>query len=452
MNVQFLFQKTGNARLVVFRIFFGLLMMVECWGAIATGWVKETFVDVNFTFNFIGFDWTQFLVGEPMYYLYIIMGFLGLLMMLGAFYRTSAIAFFALWTLTYFMQKSHYNNHYYLLVWVSFLMTLMPANNYFSIDCKMNHRVKRKPVYHWHYLVFQVLIACVYVYAAIAKFTKGWTEHHFLPLRLKNSARWFEGELGENVFSEFLKNQDLAEFLAYAGIGFDFLIVPFLIFKPTRKWAFGAAFIFHIFNSITLQIGIFPYFALALCIFFFSDDEINRWFLRSKNKSHLHSEYDEISPLKKQITTSFVLAFSVLMIGLPLRHHFIKDDVLWTEEGHRMSWRMMLRTKSGRGSFYVETPDGKQKRVQLSKYLKPHQMHGIKTKPDVIWQFAQRLKKEYKAQGIEPIKVFYKHSKARINDGKYFKFIDPKVDLANEKWNYFGHQDWIFPSPEDYYK
>lgn len=447
-----LLKKTGHSRLIVFRIFFGLLMMVECWGAIATGWVRETFVDVNFTFNFIGFDWTQFLVGETMYLIYVIMGFLGLMIMLGAFYRTSTIVFFTLWTLTYFMQKSHYNNHYYLLVWVSFLMILMPANNRFSVDARINNRVKQKPVYRWHYFVFQILITCVYVYAAIAKLTKGWTEHHYLPLRLKSSSNWFQNEFGKNFFSEFLRTQELAEFLAYAGIGFDFLIAPLLLFKPTRKLAFFTAFIFHIFNSITLQIGIFPYFALALCVFFFNDNDINRWFLRSKNQQNSLYEYETISPLNKKTTCFFVFVFSGLMVFLPLRHHLIKDDVLWTEEGHRMAWRMMLRNKSGQGSFYVETPDGKQEKIELTKYVKPHQIHGVTSKPDVIWQFAKRLKKEYNTRGIKPIKVFYKNSKIKINDGPYLNFIDSKVDLSNEKWRYFGHQDWILPSPEDYYK
>ncbi|WP_316930169.1 HTTM domain-containing protein [Leeuwenhoekiella sp. MAR_2009_132] len=36
-----------------------------------------------------------------------------------------------------------------------------------------------------------------------------------------------------------------------------------------------------------------------------------------------------------------------MQLELPLRHWIIKDDVLWTEEGHRLSWRMMLRSKGG---------------------------------------------------------------------------------------------------------
>lgn len=448
--MDFLFERVDNSRLIVFRIFFGLLMMVESWGAIATGWVKETFVDTSFTFNFIGFDWTQVFLGEPMYYVYGIMGFLGFLIMIGAMYRTAIIAFFLLWTLTYFMQKSHYNNHYYLLVLVSFLMIWMPANNYMSVDSNMNNRVQGHTIYRWNYVIFQILIACVYIYAAIAKITPGWLDNHFLPLRLSSSAIWFEQKLGNNIFSEFLRNPQLAEFLAYAGIAFDFLIVPLLLIRPTRKIAFVAALIFHLFNSITLQIGIFPYFALALCIFFFDNKDVKRWFLPFKTRKVM-DERGFLSPFRKRLTLGFIIIFSALMIYLPLRHHLIADDVLWTEEGHRMAWRMMLRSKSGKGQFYTQTTDGKTTREPLYKHLSRHQIRDVKTKPDMIWQFAQKLKRDYKAKGIDSIKVFYKNSKVKINDGYFYNFIDPNVDLASSKWSYFGHQSWILPSPEDYY-
>ena len=448
--MNFLFEKVDNSKLIVFRIFFGLLMTLECWGAIATGWVKETFVDPAFTFNFIGFDWTQALLGEPMYAIYGVMGFLGILIMLGAFYRPAIILFFMLWALTYFMQKSHYNNHYYLVMIVSFLMIWMPANRYLSVDAGTNSMIKSDSVPRWNYIVFQILISCVYVFAAIAKITPGWLQNHFLPLRLQSSARWFETELGKNLFSDFLRNPELAQFLAYAGIAFDFLIVPLLLFKPTRKVAFILAFFFHIFNSVTLHIGIFPYFALALCIFFFDGREIKNIFLPFKTRNVM-DERVLISPLVQRTVTWFLIIFTAVNIYLPVRHHFIQDDVLWTEEGHRMAWRMMLRSKTGNGYFESHLPDGKIVNEQLLSHLRPHQINDLKSKPDMIWQFAQKLKKDYKNQGFDSVKVFYKESQVKINDGYFYDFIDPKVDLANTKWSYFGHQEWILPSPKDYY-
>ena len=45
--------------------------------------------------------------------------------------------------------------------------------------------------------------------------------------------------------------------------------------------------------------------------------------------------------------------YFIIQIALPLRHLAIKDDVLWTEEGHRLSWRMMLRSKTGYTTMYT---------------------------------------------------------------------------------------------------
>src|SRR5690554_7360920 len=45
--------------------------------------------------------------------------------------------------------------------------------------------------------------------------------------------------------------------------------------------------------------------------------------------------------------------YLILQVLLPLRHWAIKGDVLWTEEGHRLSWRMMLRARGGEAEFKV---------------------------------------------------------------------------------------------------
>lgn len=449
--MKYLFEKVDNGKLIVFRIFFGLLMTIESWGAIATGWVSETFVDVSFTFNFIGFDWTQQLLGEEMYAIYFFMGVLGVFIMLGMFYRVAIIAFFMLWSLTYFMQKSNYNNHYYLIMVISFLLIFMPANRYFSVDSSWRVRIKSYSTERWNYLLFKVVIACVYIYAAIAKLTPGWYDNHFLPIRLGYSANWFEDKIGGNIFVDLLRNPDFALKLSYAGIIFDFLIVPLLLFKPTRRLAFVFALIFHLFNSITLHIGIFPFFALSLCVFYFEANRINEWFFPKRGRVRIVQAYKS-NHFRKRVITVFVVCFIAIQIYLPLRHWLIPGDVTWTEEGHRMAWRMMLRSKQGQGAFYVKTKNGEETQENIYEYLKPHQVNGALSKPDMIWQMAQIIKTKYHNKGEEDIKVYFKNSYIKINDSPWHEFINPETDLANTKWSYFGHQKWILPPPEDYYQ
>ena len=92
----------------------------------------------------------------------------------------------------------------------------------------------------------------------------------------------------------------------------------------------------------------------------------------------------------------FVLYF-VVQLGLPLRHWAIKDDVLWTEEGHRMSWRMMLRSKKGVLKIYTLNQEtGEKSRYDYKKMLSSKQKRSVATKPDLMWQLAQKIKEQEK--------------------------------------------------------
>ena len=79
----FLFKQVDNSALVLFRIFWGFLLMAEGWGAILTGWVHRVFVEPSFTFTWYGFKWTNVLLGEFMYLPYLLLGLFGLFIMLG---------------------------------------------------------------------------------------------------------------------------------------------------------------------------------------------------------------------------------------------------------------------------------------------------------------------------------------------------------------------------------
>jgi len=137
-----------------------------------------------------------------------------------------------------------------------------------------------------------------------------------------------------------------------------------------------------------------------------------------------------------------------MQIGLPLRHHFIEGNVLRTEEGHRLSWRMMLRVKRGRTSYWVVNKDtGKRRYINLNTYLSKKQKKSASTKPDVMWQFAQRLKQEFKDKG-EAVSVHI-NSKISINGKPYQPFINSEIDIANEPWSVFRHSSWILPLKEE---
>jgi len=433
-----LFSKIDNAPLLVFRIFFGILIALECYGAIFTGWIRRTLVEPEFTFSFIGFEWLQPLPGLGMYFYFFIMGTLGIGIALGYKYRFSIITFTILWTGVYLMQKSSYNNHYYLLILISLFMCLFPANEGYSIDARQNPALKKENMYGYVKWAIVLQLFIVYTYASIAKLYGDWLDFGIVRILMLDKADY-------PIIGALLQEAWVHKIIGIFGILFDFLIVPALLWKPTRKIAFIASILFHLFNSIVFQIGIFPYLSLAFTVFFFEPEIIRKLFFKKKEPNF---RKEVRIPSYKNILFLFGGIYFLIQLALPLRHHFIKDNVLWTEEGHRLSWRMMLRSRGGKTEFHiVDSKSVGTNIADLDAYLTKKQKRRIQAYPDFMWQFAQRLRKEYAEKGRD-ISVFVK-SKVSINGRPYAEFIDPNTDLANTPWHHFKHNVWILPSSLD---
>ncbi|MEX0315914.1 MAG: HTTM domain-containing protein [Allomuricauda sp.] len=432
---QFLFRKIDNAQLIVFRVFYGLLVAAECYGAIATGWVRKTLIEPKFTFSFIGFEWLQPLPGNGMYIYFAIMGTLGILMTIGYKYRYSALAFAVMWTGVYLMQKTSYNNHYYLLMLLAYIMAFFPAGKDFSLDAKQSPNHRSHSMYNWIRWTIILQLFIVYTYASVAKLYADWLDFSIVELLMKPKRDYF-------LIGELLQQKWVHKIVGVFGIIFDLLIVPALLWKPTRKIAFGFSIFFHLFNSIVFQIGIFPYLSLAFTVFFFPPETIRSIFLKPKTVTVDSSSQ---LPKNRKWIVSVLSIYFIVQLFLPIRHHTFKDDVLWTEEGHRLSWRMMLRSRSGNIRFkIVNTENNKVEYAKLDDYLTKKQRRKVATYPDFIWQFAQHLKQEYAKKG-DNIQVFA-INKVKVNQGKYYEFIDPNVDLASVPWKHFSHNEWIRPS------
>jgi vitamin K-dependent gamma-carboxylase len=418
-----------NAPLIVFRIFFGFLIAAESFGAILTGWVRNVLIKPEFTFSHIGFEWLQPLPGYGMYVYFALMGSMGIAVMLGYKYRWSLGVFTLLWTGVYLMQKEAYNNHYYLLILVCIIMLFMPANRAVSIDAKQNPAIKTNYMPKFVLTVMITQMAIVYGFATIAKFYPDWLDGTF-------TRNLFQPHSNFPVIGSVFSSEWFPVFIAYSGILFDGLIIPAFLWKKTRTIALLASLVFHLFNAVTLQIGIFPFFALSFVVFFYPQEQIRKLFFRNQLSSM------ETAPLQpsKVVLAFFILFFSVQLL-LPIRHWFIKGDVLWTEEGHRLSWRMMLRQRNGFITYRIVDKQTKEQWLYPYHDKVSFKQFNMLNKPDGIWQFAQRIKKEYQEQGKD-ISIFV-DSKVSINNKPYKMFIDPAVDLASAKWDYFFHNEWI---------
>jgi len=254
---------------------------------------------------------------------------------------------------------------------------------------------------------------------------------------------WLVGELLQKEWTHYV--------MAYFGILFDGLIIPALLWRPTRKAAFILSIFFHLFNSFVFQVGIFPYMSLGFCLFFFPTKTIHNIFLKRwktyfDKSDSAHGEI--VSRYNTRWTHLGLTAAAIYLIiqaVLPLRQHYFQDNVLWTEEGHRLSWRMMLRTKSGNVYFMAEDKNtGERWRISHKDYLSKKQQRIVVAKPDAIWQFAQIVKKDYASKG-QDIAV-YAFAKVSVNGRKRRELTDSKIDIASLPWQPLQHTSWVLDS------
>jgi hypothetical protein len=318
-------------------------------------------------------------------------------------------------------------------------MWIVPAHHYFSVDAKKNPALKKIHMPNWCLWIFILQLFIVYTYASVAKMYPDWIAGEVTKNLMANKRDF-------PIVGGILQQSWVHYMLTYVGIAFDLLVIPLLLWKRTRVFIFCCAIVFHLFNSFVLHIGIFPYMSLALCIFFFEPETIRNIFLKKKE---IYTGNEIILAPYRNIAIPLFTIYFISQILLPLRHWTFKDDVLWTEEGHRLSWRMMLRSKIGYVQLkVVDKKSGQVTYANPASYTTPKQASRIAVKPDMLWQFVQFLEKKYADEGKEV--SIYAEGRARVNNHAYQKFYDPTVDIAAEEWSHFSHHDWILPFKSKY--
>ena len=426
-----MWQPVNNSPLIVFRILFGIVITGQCLYSLCNGIVEKFYILPGYNFTFIGFEWLNYLHGAGMYFYFSVMILLGLMIAFGLFYRIAIIMFAILWSGIYLSSKTQYNNHYYLILLLCWLMVFIPANKRNSLDVKISPAIFSNNCYQWQVWLFIFQVACMYFFAGLAKLNYDWL--HAVPLKY-----WLPLKTGIPYIGHFLRNPLMPWLIAYGGLLLDLLVVPGLLYYRTRKLVFIILIAFHLFNGIVFQIGSFPFLAVSLSVFFFPATFFDKALL-SNNQDRTQLNHSDIYKRWVNIALS---VYITLQIFLPIRHLLIKGSVSWTEEGHRMAWQMMLRSK--RGEMFFSVKDKKNDsvwRIQPNTIINKESLREIAVLPDVTWQAAQVLKNKYASQKLNV--AIYAHCNVSLNYKAYKMLIDTTVDLSSVKWNYFRHNNWI---------
>lgn len=450
-----LFQRIDISSLVFFRIAFGILALAETLSL----WLyfhltTRSFEPENFQFKYFGFEWARPLPEPFMTIFFVVMLLASVGVILGKWYRVSALVFAMAFTYSFLLEKAHYLNHGYFFCWISFVMVFLPANRGWSLDVRKNPALHMRSIPFWSMAILPFLMGVVYFYGGIAKINADWLQA--VPLKT-----WLGRREDMPVLGWLLAKEGTAWFMCYGGLLLDLTIAFLLLSRKTRLFALGAAVFFHISNSLIFNIGIFPWLSLVLTLMYFPPDLPRRWVSGLRKRLRIverwasgwekrlegvaeAESWHSLPRFRPWIKGALLLLIAFHML-YPLRHHLLEGPVAWTEEGHRFSWRMMLRSKNGYGHFEIVDPaTGRKERVKPADYLSKKQSRKLFTHPDMILQFAHFLRDEWCDKGVDDVQV-YAIVKTQLNGRPYQHFVDPAVDLAAQRWSQWKESPWILP-------
>ncbi len=437
---------TEAAPLAVFRVFFGIMMLISILRFWSYGWIDKLYIQPDFFFSYYGFEFVK-PIGSYTYLIFMLCALSAFFIAIGYQYRIAIVTFFLSFTYIELMDKTTYLNHYYFISIVSFLMIFLPANAYYSLDAKKKN-ISLQQIPRWCIDAIKLLLGVVYFYAGLAKLNSDWLIEA-MPLKI-----WLPSKYDVPILGNIMHQEWVHYFFSYTGVFYD-LSIPFLLYyKKTRTYAFVMVVLFHVLTRVLFPIGMFPYIMIISTLIFFEAKfhhkilvvlsrifKIDKGFFDSKLRM-------QITATRSKIVVSIVSLFFVIQLLLPFRYLCYPGELFWTEEGFRFSWRVMLMEKAGYANFkIVDGKTGKRFYIDNDDFLTPLQQKQMATQPDFILQYAHYLKHHFESQGHQNVEVFVE-SYVALNGRLSSQYIDPEVDLGKQKES-FKHKNWIIPFKDE---
>lgn len=424
--------------LAAFRVAFGLLMFFSTLRFVAKGWVQEFYIDPMYHFTYWGFGWVKPL---PAWGMYAVFG--GLLLCsaciaLGLGYRWSMGGFFLLFTYVELLDKTYYLNHYYFVSLLSFLLLWLPLNRAYSLDVWRKPALRLEVIPRWAVAVIQLQLGLVYFFAGLAKLNPDWL-FRAMPLAI-----WLPANADFPLLGPLFDKPWFLYAMSWAGMCFDLTIPFWLGWRRSRPLAYLAVIGFHVLTGLLFAIGMFPTM-MIVCTLIFFDERDWGWIwgkLRNRPQAEVIPSTRALAAPNRLYRYGVALFFA-LQVGMCLRHWAYAGNVLWTEEGYRFSWRVMLSEKAGFTTFFLRDPaTGREWTLYPSQYLTRQQEQQMSFQPDMILSFAHFLHDRYQREGrtVEVRAEAYVSWNGRSSQ----LLIDPTVDLAQQPIDP-RHKAWILP-------
>jgi hypothetical protein len=491
------FRLVPAASLAALRIAFGLVLVWEVQRYLRYGWITRYWVEPTFHLPYEYLEGLRPLPEPWLHVLFAALAVCGLAIAAGVAVRVAAAAVALGLGYLFLLDAARYLNHLYLVLLLAALFAVVPSDGAAALGPWLRRRLggreappAKAPAWALWTMRFQVAVP--YVFGGVAKLNGDW-------LRGEPIRDWLARRDDVPVIGPWLREEAVVGLFAYGGLGLD-LLAPFAVaWRRTRVPALAAVLTFHLLNAHLFSIGIFPFLMIAASLVFLPADWPTRAWRRARRApwghlaaaaagaglAYLADPVPDVVPLaltavalavtvgeaglgrrpgddaesgaaaaappsrrRRTAVVAFVATWIAVQTVVPLRHHLLPGDVAWNEAGHRYSWRMKLRSKSGDVTFVVTPPDGSWTvRSTFEDELADWQRSWVATRPYLTLSFAHHIAGRFAEVEVPGVSVRAEGT-VSLNGRPARPLIDPTVDLAALPRRAPTHASWVLPLRE----
>ncbi len=258
-------QPVDGSSSVFFRVAFGCCVSYWAWDYLVTGLVTRRYIEPKFHPTYYPFDFLSPLPGNGMYFLFLGVAVLGLMTAVGFFYRTSSFLMAGAFTYIFLLDRTNYQNHYYLISLIAWWLPWLPLHRMVSFDAWRSKVTYTETVPTWTLWILRFHIGLPYFMGGLAKLTPDWLLGFPMGEMMASKSSF-------PVLGGIAAWDSIGVVMAWSGLLFDTLIVFFLLKTQTRLPAFFLCVAFHLTNAVIFNIHIFPWFMIVATPIFFRPD------------------------------------------------------------------------------------------------------------------------------------------------------------------------------------
>lgn len=430
------------ASVSVFRVAFGVLLLLETIRFFAYGWIADHYLAPELLFKFYGFEWVTPWPGNALYWHFAVMGLCAAMVALGFLYRVAAVGFLFSFGYIFLLEQANYLNQYYLVLTVALILCFVPAERGWSMDawraCSSTPHVPRWSIWALR-LQFEVML----LYAGLVKINDDW-------LRGQPLGLWLADYAELPLIGFWLTLPGVSVGAAWAVVFLHLAGAVMLLKRRYRFTVFVVYVAFHLISSVLFPIGLFPWLTLAGMLLFFDADWPKQVWSRLDGTSRVTPQPAVVqshTAALPTLTYVSLVVFFTLQLLIPLRFLLYPGNVAWTGEGEWFAWRMKLDDKHAQIRFIVtESDSGRRWDIDPTHHLRPRQLEMMAPRPDMIIQFAKHLEHVWATrEGIRDVAV-RAIVMSSLNGRPAAPLIDPRTDLTSVSRT-LRHYEWILPLP-----